>query len=337
LPCIHDVISARIEIMQKFTIVSTKDTVRSGFLDPSAALAASVQSGDIVSFPNTWTHWGNEAKFGMSFAEREPLRHRYPHGPYSLNGPVEVVGSKPGDALEITILALRTIDWGWNSFPLGVGALPSDFREPYLHYFRFDEARDAARFDDGIGVPLRPLVGVMAVEPAGDAPTSAIPAGSYGGNLVLRDFNIGTHLFLPVAKPGARLWVGDIHAAQGDGVVDQTGIETAAESLELRLEVHKQPGLSSPLLETDETWIIPGFANGLDNALVASLRQTIQWISAAAGTTESEAYALCSIGVSFRVTQYSHQTGSAYDTVPPKAVHAVIPKMLFPETEHMIR
>lgn len=317
--------------MQEHTIESTKETIRSGFLDPSAPPAATVQSGDVVRSPNTWTHWGNEAKFGMSFAEREPLRHRYPHGPYSMIGPVEVAGAKPGDALEVTILALRTIDWGWNSFPLGVGALPSDFKEPYVHYFRFGETRDAARFDDGIGVPLRPLIGVMGVEPAGDKPTSAILAGSYGGNLVLRDFGVGAHLFLPVAKPGARLWLGDIHAAQGDGVVDQTGIETAAENLELRLEVRKQPGLSWPLLETDEAWIIPGFAANLDDALVASLRQTIKWISTAAGTTESEAYALCSMGVSFRVTQYSHQTASAYDSVPPKAVHSVVPKTLFPD------
>jgi acetamidase/formamidase len=317
--------------MQEHTVNSTRQTVRSGFLDPSATPAAIVQSGDVVRFPNTWTHWGNEARFGMSFAEREPLRHRYPHGPYSMIGPVEVVDAKPGDALEVTVLALRTIDWGWNSFPLGVGALPNDFKEPYLHYFRFNENRDAARFDDGIAVPLRALIGVMGVEPVGDAPISAILAGSYGGNLVLRDFGVGAHLFLPVAKPGARLWLGDIHAAQGDGVVDQTGIETAAENLELRFEIRKQPGLLWPLLETDEAWIIPGFAATLDDALVASLRQTIKWISMAARNTESEAYALCSMGVSFRITQYSHQIASAYDSVPPKAVHSVVPKTLFPD------
>jgi acetamidase/formamidase len=318
--------------MEKHTIQSNKDTVRSGFLDPSAPPAATVKSGDVVSLPKTWTHWGNEAKFGMTFAEREPLRHRYPHGPYSLNGPIQVEGAAPGDVLEITVLALRTIDWGWNSFPLGVGALPADFKEPYLHYFRFDESRTSARFDDGIIVPLRPLIGVMAVEPAGNAPVSAILAGSYGGNLVLRDLGVGAHLFLPVMKQDARLWLGDIHAAQGDGVVDQTGIETAAEDIELRLEIRKQPGLSSPLLETDDAWSVPGFAGNLDDALVASVRQTIKWLSSAAGITESEAYSLCSLGASFRVTQYSHQTGSAYDAVPPKAVHAVIPKMLFPNT-----
>ena len=67
----------------------------------------------------------------MSFADREPLRHRYPHGPYSMLGPVEVAGAEPGDVIEVSITALRTIGWGWNSFPLGVGALPHDFAAPY--------------------------------------------------------------------------------------------------------------------------------------------------------------------------------------------------------------
>ena len=66
-----------------------------------------------------WTHWGNEATFGMSFADREPLRHRNPRGPYSMLGPVEVTGALPGDVIEVSITALRTIGWGWNSFPLG--------------------------------------------------------------------------------------------------------------------------------------------------------------------------------------------------------------------------
>src|SRR5580658_4181720 len=167
-------------VMQKHTIPSTKETIRSGFLDPSAPAAATVHTSDVVSFPNTWTHWGDEAKFGMSFAEREPLRHRYPNGPYSMLGPIEVIGAEPGDVLESSIVALRTRDWGWNSFPLGVGALPSDFEQPYVHYFRFDDARTTVEYVAGIELPLAPFLGVMAAEPAGKDPVSAIVAGPYG-------------------------------------------------------------------------------------------------------------------------------------------------------------
>src|SRR5580692_9532713 len=317
--------------MTTHTVLSTKDTVRSGYLDPTASPVAVIASGDVVSYPNTWTHWGNEAVFGMTFADREPLRHRYPHGPYSMLGPVEVSGAQPGDIVECTLLALRTLDWGWNSFPLGVGALPADFKEPYVHYFRFDNARTTAEFVDGMRLPLAPFLGVVGAEPGGDAIVSAILAGAYGGNLVLRDFTVGSSLFLPVTKPGARIWIGDVHALQGDGVVDQTAIETAAEDLEIRYDLHKRVALRGPLGETEEAWIMVAFATSLDDALVACLREVIYWLPAAAGITGPEAYALASMAVSFRVTQYANQTGTAYTSIPPKAVHAVIPKSVFPD------
>ena len=312
------------------TVESTTATVRSGFLDPTAEPVASIAPGDTVWYPNTWTHWGNEAKFGMSFADREPLRHRYPNGPYSMLGPVEIAGAQPGDVLECSITALRTIGWGWNSFPLGVGALPHDFAEPYVHYFTFDDARTTAEFTHGIKLPMAPFLGVVAVEPAGDDPVSAILSGAYGGNLVLRDLTAGSHLFLPVAKAGARVWTGDVHALQGDGVVDQTAIETAAEDLTIRYDLHKDVPLRGPLGETETSWIVIGFGGNLDDALVACLRETIIWLSAAAQITKPEVYALASMTFSFRVTQYANQTGSAYSSIPAKAVHAVIPKSVFP-------
>jgi acetamidase/formamidase len=311
-------------------VESTTDTVRSGFLDPTALPVATIHSDDIVSYPNTWTHWGNEATFGMSFEEREPLRHRYPKGPYSLLGPVEVIGADPGDCIECRLLVLRTRNWGWNSFPLGVGALPSDFKDPYVHYFRFGDSRSVTEYVHGISLPLAPFLGVTAVEPLGDDPVSGILSGPYGGNLVLNELTVGTSLFLPVFKPGGRIWVGDVHALQGDGVVDQTAIETAADDLQLRYTLHKEVALQGPLAETPTHWIGLGFADSLDEALVACLRGLISWMHVAAGITEGEAYAFCSMAVSFRVTQYAHQTGSAYTSAPPKTVHGMVPKDHFP-------
>jgi acetamidase/formamidase len=170
----------------------------------------------------------------------------------------------------------------------------------------------------------------MAVEPAGDDPVSAILSGPYGGNLVLRELTVGTSLFLPVQKPGGRVWVDDVHALQGDGVVDQTAIETAADDLQVRYDLHHQPALTSPLAETPTHWIGLGFGDSLDDALVACLRGLIAWLHAASGISEGEAYALCSMAVSFRVTQYANQTGSAYTATPPKAVHGMVPKDVFP-------
>ena len=322
--------SRKAAIVTVHTVESTVETVRSGFLDPTASPVATIESGDIVSYPNTWFHWGNEAKFGMTFAEREPLRHRYPNGPYSMLGPIEVSGAEPGDVIECRLLSLRTRDWGWNSFPLGVGALPADFKEPYVHYFRFDDARTTTEYVDGITLSLAPFLGVIGVEPAGDASVSAILAGPYGGNLVLRELTVGSSLFLPVMKPGGRVWTGDVHALEGDGVVDQTAIETAAEDLQIRYDLHKRVALAGPVAETETHWIGIGFADSLDDALVACLRGLIAWLHAASGISEGEAYALSSMAVSFRVTQYAHQTGSAYTSIPPKAIHGMVPKSVFP-------
>jgi len=295
-------------------------------LDPRRPAALTVDSGDVVSYPDTWTQWGDQATFGMSFADREPLRRQFPSGPYSNVGPVEVRGAEPGDTLECRMLALRTIDWGWNSFPLGVGALPADFDAPYVHYFRFDQERRHAEFVDGIRIPLAPSMGVFAVEPKSEEPVSAILAGPHGGNLDLGELVAGTSLFLPVFKSGARVWTGDANAAQGDGVVDQTSIETAMQELRVQYQVHKNVNLAGPTVETPTHWIVLAFAESLDNALTACVRAAIAWLNVYAQLDRRDAYALCSMAVSFRVTQFADQTGSVYTSAPPKTIHAMIPK-----------
>lgn len=314
-------------------IISNQDSVRSGYLDPQAAPIAEVASGEKIRYLDTWTHWGNEAKYGMSFAEREPIRHRYPKGPYAMIGPVTVTDAQPGDTIEIHLDALRPIAWGWNSFPIGVGALPEDFSEPYLHYFQFNEARNHTHFVKGVSFDLRPFIGVIALEPAGEEEVSAILAGKYGGNLVLPDFTVGTSLFLPVQKPGGRLWLGNINAREGAGVVDQTGIETAAERLELTLTRH-QVTIPGPILETATHWIYVGFSqDSLDDALVDTLRGIIAWLSQVTDLSKSESYALASMVVDFHVTQYANQLHSAYDVKPPKGIHGSIPKNVFSKAD----
>jgi acetamidase/formamidase len=311
------------------TLPSTSDTVHVGAMDPQAPTALTIESGDVVHYPNTWVNWANEAKYGMSFADREPIRKRYTQGPYSLIGPVAVHGAEPGDVIECRMLRLKPIDWGWNSAPKGVGALPEDFAEPYLHYFRFDAERKRTDFGSGVQIPLSPLQGVMATQPAGDKPVSGILSGRYGGNIVLRELTEGTALFLPVEVPGARLWTGDSHAAQGDGVVDQTAIETAMEDLRIQYVLHKGIAIDGPIAETPTHWIVLGFGQNLEDALTASIRQTIGWLSAATHLPKLDIYALCSIAGSFRITQYAHQTNTVYSSTPAKTVHGMIPKQIF--------
>lgn len=308
---------------------SSPDTVRVGAMDPAAPAAIEIESGEVVHYPDTWVNWANEAKLDMSFAEREPIRRKYPQGPYSLVGPVVVRGAEPGDIIECRMVRLRPIAWGWNSAPKGVGALPADFAAPYLHYVRFDAARRFGEFAPGVRIRLAPIQGVMAAEPISDKPVSAILSGPYGGNLVLRDLVEGSALFLPVQVAGGRLWTGDSHAAQGDGVVDQTGIETAMEDLRIQYVLHKRRPLAGPIAETADSWIVLGHGPTLEDALTTALRRTISWLSPATGLPALDVYALCSMAGSFRVTQYANQTNSNYTSAPPKGIHVVLPKAIF--------
>lgn len=308
---------------------STPETVRVGAMDPAAPPAVTIDSGDVVHYPNTWVNWADQAKYGMSFDEREPIRKRFPAGPYSLVGPVAVRGAEPGDWIECRMLRLRPIEWGWNSAPLGVGALPAEFARPYLQYFRFDAARTQADFKDGIRYPLRPTQGVIATMPAGDKPVSGILSGPHGGNIVLRELTEGTSIFLPVQRNGGLVWTGDSHAAQGDGVVNQTAIETAMEDMGIQYVLHKRAPLKALLAETPTDWIGIGHGETLEVALTSALRRTLDWLSQAAGIGRDDAYSLISIAGSVRVTQYAHQTGTVYTNVPAKGVHVLVPKQVF--------
>jgi acetamidase/formamidase len=308
---------------------SNKDTVRVGAMDPASRAAVEIESGDVVHYSNTWVNWANEAKFGMAFDERESIRKRYPAGPYSLVGPVVVKGSEPGDVIECRMIRLKPIDWGWNSTPKGMGALPDDFDKPYLHYLRFDSTRSFTDFAEGVRLPLAPIQAVMAVQPAGNAPVSGILSGAYGGNISLSELVEGTSLFLAVEVPGGRLWTGDSHAAQGDGVVNQTAIETAMEDLRIQYVLHKKAPVKTPIAETRDHWIVLGYGATIEDALTASLRQMIGWLSAATRLAPMDIYALCSISGSFRITQYANQTKTVYSNSPLKAVHGMLPKAIF--------
>jgi acetamidase/formamidase len=321
--------SDKVPIGRTHIVESNEQTVRVGIVDPKATPIVTIESGDVVRYVNTWINWGNEAKYGMSFAEREPIRHKYPQGPYSLVGPVAIKGAEPGDQIECRMIRLRPIGWGWNAAPRGVGALPKDFDKPYLKYFRFDDDRRYADFSTGIRIPLKPIQGFMATAPASDETKSAILAGPNGGNIALSELVAGTSLFLPVSRQGAMVWTGNSHAVQGDGQVDQTTIETAMEDLQIQYILHKGATLPGPLVETPTHWIGLGFGETIADALLSGLREQIRWLAAAAGISDVEAYAIYSMAGSFRITQYADQVASAYSVIPAKAVHGMLPKAIF--------
>jgi acetamidase/formamidase len=136
----------------------------------------------------------------------------------------------------------------------------------------------------------------------------------------LSELSEGSTLFIPVWKPGGLIFTGDSHAVQGDGEISLTALETRMKDMRIQVILHKQKNFAWPVAETATHWIAIGLDKDLNVAMAMAARNAIKFLAARTDLTELDAYALCSIAVSFRVTQ-------VVDIV--RGVHALIPKSLF--------
>jgi acetamidase/formamidase len=205
--------------------------------------------------------------------------------------------------------------------------LPQDFSQGQIKYVDLDLTRMEGKFAPDITIPLTPFQGTLGVAPPdgffpplSPAVTSSVPPGPHGGNLDLRELAEGSVLYLPVWKPGALIYTGDSHAVQGDGEISLTALETAMQEVLIQVVLHKQKNFQWPVAETATHWITLGLDKDLNAAMILAARNAIEFLSTRAQLTPQDAYALCSIAASFRVTQ-------VVDIV--RGVHAMIPKSLF--------
>ncbi|MEC5322678.1 acetamidase/formamidase family protein [Aurantimonas sp. A3-2-R12] len=167
-----------------------------------------------------------------------------------VNGPVFVEGAEPGDALKITIDTFKPSGFGWTANIPGFGLLADDFKEPALTIWKYDPASlEPALFGSQGRVPLKPFAGTIGNAPAEDGHHSIVPPRRVGGNLDIRDLAAGTVLYLPVEVAGALFSVGDTHAAQGDGEVCGTAIESPMNTV-LTLDLVKDARLKMPRFTT---------------------------------------------------------------------------------------
>jgi acetamidase/formamidase len=318
--------NGRVHVVQ-----STKETVRLGVFDATLPPIVTIDSGDLVSFPNTWSHFMNELQPGVPISRLAELRTSNPgRGPHSIIGPIAVRGAEPGDVVEIRYRRLHPVIWGAvfnNPAALNTGLLPQDFSQGQIKYVDLDLTRMEGKFAPDITIPLTPFQGTLGVAPPdGFFPplspgvTSSVPPGPHGGNLDLRELAEGSVLYLPVWKPGALIYTGDSHAVQGDGEISLTALETAMQEVLIQVVLHKQKNFQWPVAETATHWITVGLDKDLNTAMALAARNAIDFLSSRAKLTPHDAYALCSIAASFRVTQ-------VVDIV--RGVHAMIPKSLF--------
>ncbi len=172
-----------------------------------------------------------------------------------VSGPIYVEGAMPGDAIKITIdsFAPRPFNgrgFGWTANIPGFGLLADQFPDPALHVWTYDTtSMDPALFGREGRVPLKPFAGTIGNAQAESGLHSVVPPRRVGGNLDIRDLNAGVTLYLPVEVEGALFSVGDTHAAQGDGEVCGTAIESPMDVV-LTLDLVKGANLKTPRFTT---------------------------------------------------------------------------------------
>lgn len=243
-----------------------------------------------------------------------------------VTGPVSIEGAEPGDALAIDILDFDQSDWGWTGIIPGFGLLAADFTEPWLNISHYDEKR--VEFRPGIHLPTRPFPGTIGVALAEAGLHSVVPPRSQGGNLDIRDLTRGSRLLLPVAVPGALFSMGDTHAAQGDGEVCGTAVETAM-TVRLRIDLVKNAGITQPQYRVPQAavrdeptgfYATTGVGPDLMECSKDAIRAMIDHLGREYQLEPELAYALCSVAVHLRISEIVDAPNWVVSAVLPEGI-----------------
>jgi acetamidase/formamidase len=309
---------------------ATPATVAYGYYWSEAKPVLRIASGDIIDVDTLLTNnpTGLE-RAGVAPAKvQDSLRaivaevtgDRRGPGGHILTGPVYVEGAEPGDVLEVKILSIDLpLDYGYNGC---AGFIPENCdRSLPPRILQLDKKTMTAEYAPGIVIPLRPFFGSMGVAPEPAlGRVSSNPPSRHAGNLDNRELVAGATLFIPVFVPGALFEVGDGHAAQGDGEVDQTAIETSLRG-RLQLTVRKGMKLTWPRAETSTDYISMATDPDLTVAPRVAIQEMIDFLVETKRLTKHQAYQVVSIAGHVAVTQLVDK--------PNLGVHVRLPKSIF--------
>ena len=231
---------------------------------------------------------------------------------YPLAGPIAVDGAEPGDTLAVEVLDLHTQGWGWTAILPGLGLLSEDFPDPYLRIFDLSDG-DRVHFREDIRIPIEPFMGTMGVCPEGASAQPVMPPGTFGGNLDTRQLTRGTTLYLPVQVAGALFSCGDAHAAQGDGEVCVTGVESPMYGA-LRFTVQKgrsiptaqyqvPPGSLTRQVDLGGWYGTTGVGGDLYVAAQDAIRAMVAHVSQTYDMSGEDAYVLASLCVDLKISE----------------------------------
>lgn len=218
-------------------------------------------------------------------------------------GPIAIAGAEPGDTLVVEVLKVQpNRDTAVSTQGGTFGALVPDYgtamlNEPYprgRYVWQLDREAMTGTLEipnsamKSITVPLRPMLGRVAVAPAGEEAFGGLWPGRFGGNMDTSDIREGATVYLPVFHEGALFYFGDGHALQGDGEVAGSGLETSME-VAFRFDLIKGQEIDWPRLEDDENLMVAGSARPLTDALRIAFVELIDWLVADYGFAEEDA------------------------------------------------
>ncbi|MEO6779171.1 MAG: acetamidase/formamidase family protein [Gemmatimonadaceae bacterium] len=290
---------------------ATPTTVAYGYYWAGAKPAIHVKSGDIVDIETMLTNTpAGLERIGVrpedipqhlrDIVAQDTGSLKGPGG-HILTGPIYVEDADSGDVLEVRIQSITLpIAYGYNGCSGFVRELCAPRTSTLVH---LDRKNMTAEVAPGIVVPLRPFFGSMGVAPAPAlGRISSNPPGRHAGNLDNKELVAGTTLYIPVFTKGALLEIGDGHAAQGDGEVDQTAIETNLQG-RVQLIVRKDMKLEWPRGETPTHWITMGTDTSLTVATKTAIREMVKFLQETTGVTQTQAYQAASMAADLHITQ----------------------------------
>jgi acetamidase/formamidase len=304
-----------------YLLPATDETVQWGWFDNSETPRARIRSGDTVVM-ETMMASQNRILPGVDIDTITRLRVDNPgRGPHTITGPVFVEGAMPGDVLKIRLdrIVPKTYGANWNlPGTLKLGQFPDVFRDPQVKHFYLDLHRGMTEFLPGIEIPVRPFPGILGVARAESGRHSTVPPGPFGGNLDIREMVQGTTVYLPVFVDGALLWSGDSHAAQGNGEINLTAIETAFNELRMQVEVVKGKTIAWPRVETPTHWLTLGYDRDLNKALDLLEEETLRFLVDERGMDSATARKYMAEFGDCRVAEVVNQVKGLYCMLPKK-------------------
>jgi amidase len=259
-----------------------------------------------------------DARTGTITSDADLLDHPHPIGGNPATGPIDVAGAEPGDSLAVEILDIRLADKGFIAVKANIGLLGEragryatrvvPVHSGFVHY------------NERIRLPVRPMIGVIGTAPAG-AGVSTGDAGPHGGNMDNRYVAVGATIHLPVAVPGARFALGDIHATMGDGEITMLGLEICAE-VTVRIHLRKRELCFRPWIETGQVWVTTGEHLDPVSAMRISAEGMVALLQDKLGVGFEDAYMLLSAQGDVNICQMCEpgKMATTARTVFPKLV-----------------